>query len=240
MNDFTGSFSYEKLREVIVNYYKRKGVQLVYPSIDYLKDYLRNSGTTLDYFRISNGDDTSVLNMSNEMVRLFVNKIVTEMGLEFKDVRFGDKVEVRYGLAQDLNINVSEEKSDLEMDDFSSGVQEFSTSINYDRLRELVKEYFKVNKGLELGTISIDYLSEFLVSGHGQAFWVVNTQLGEARFNIPKEQLVALIGEYIKEQGYELSDVVFKNHSIDIKYNMKLDLSLDDLMPEQNSVKPRM
>lgn len=119
MNDLFGNFSYEILRDTIVNYYKEKGLRVLCDKIEILKENLIKTGTTLNYFKVTNGKETSIMNISNEMIRMFISGIVSNMGLVFKDVEFKDKIEVKYSRFKNIYNDTSRKETFFESKDSS-------------------------------------------------------------------------------------------------------------------------
>ena len=84
---------------------------------------------------------------------------------------------------------------------------EITGSISYEELRKLVFDYFSEHEGIDLGSISIDYLKAKLQGGYSQPFFIRNEEFGEVRFDVPKEDLERILGCYLASKGKRLISV---------------------------------
>ena len=105
---------------------------------------------------------------------------------------------------------------------------EFSTKISYEKLRQIIFNYFKEVDNIELGSVSIDYLREKLTGKENvPPFFIMKNELGESRFDIPKEDIEKILAWYLKKSNYEFTGVKY-DYNIIISYKMSLSLGDDN------------
>ena len=96
---------------------------------------------------------------------------------------------------------------------------EFKAEITYDKLREIIFNYFKKNLNLEVSSISNDYLLQKLAGfNEVQPFFIIHNEFGDTRFDLSKEQMEQFLREYLAHQNYELSGVEYRTKDISITY----------------------
>lgn len=88
--------------------------------------------------------------------------------------------------------------------------EDFIGKFSYQDLRQIIFDYFKKNQGIELSSISIDYLRDKLARGTvDQPFFIINNEFGESRFDISKEDIQKIFSSYLASKNYELTDLNF-------------------------------
>lgn len=98
-NEFVVQISYEKLREIIVNYFEKvEGLNLSYPSIDYLKDILRESHKYNEsrYFSIKNDLGCSKVDIPKSDIFKILSLYLVEKSYGLLGIKYDDKIEVTY------------------------------------------------------------------------------------------------------------------------------------------------
>jgi len=108
-------------------------------------------------------------------------------------------------------MNKPENKFEIDLD--------YNGSIQYYGLRKIIFDYYENVKGIKLGSISIDYLHEKLVSEkQTQPFFIRNDEFGETRFDIPKEEIQEIVKQYIASKGCELTSNLEYADTVKFKY----------------------
>ncbi len=96
--------------------------------------------------------------------------------------------------------------------------EDFNGKISYEELRQIIFNYYKENKGIELSSISIDYLKGKLADGNNtQPFFIIRDEFGETRFDISKEEIQEILKSYFLSKGYELSDLKY-GYNVEFEY----------------------
>lgn len=100
-NEFVTEISYARLRQIIVDYFKKiENIELCYASIEYFQDMLRETGkysyTLLPYFSMSNGLGESKFDIPREDIFKILSLYVSSMGFELVNVEYKNKVQVTY------------------------------------------------------------------------------------------------------------------------------------------------
>lgn len=128
---------------------------------------------------------------------------------ELCDVIFENVVNVSY--KENPNINF-ENKKPLDLD------ITYNVSISYKDLRGIIVEYYKKNKGIELGSSSVDYLKHKLKdNADSHPFFVMYENGQEKRFDISKEEIYEILNSHFKEKNCELKNINY-DYDIDLYY----------------------
>ena len=93
--------------------------------------------------------------------------------------------------------------------------------ISYKDLLQIVYDYFKETEGIELGSISIDYLPSILngTFNDRDKFFFVKGEFGASSFNLSKEEFQAIFQRHLASKNYELEGGLnFGNKNITFKY----------------------
>lgn len=103
--------------------------------------------------------------------------------------------------------------------------------INYSNLRQNIFDYFKQTQGIELSSISIGYLQDALISGeNNQHFFIRNDGFGEARFDIPKEDIEKIFKSFLASKGCELTSGLEYGQHDTITFDYKLNPNIKNEM----------
>lgn len=118
----------------------------------------------------------------------------------------------------------------------------YSGTITYDNLRQIIFDYYRETKGIQLSSISIDYLKGKLSGDNvSQPFFIVNNDMGESRFDISKEEIKKIFGIYLKNKNYELVDLKY-GEMVEFVYKdgRKLEQSVEQKKTDQLQELTRM
>lgn len=215
-----GNISYEDLREIIKDFYlERYGIQLFTISIDYLKTQLMNNATIQPFFIMKHWLGEKRFNISNEEIELILRDYFAKKNFDILDLSYGHKVNIKYKIGVDKE-KVAETINNSEVVNDKSQIP-FVAKYTYEDLRQIVFDFYKETFGIQLQSISIDYLKTYLVSGkNSQDFFIIKENDIESRFTIPKADLIDMFKKHIKEKGCELTDIEFGD-LIEFKYLTK-------------------
>lgn len=215
-----GNISYEDLRQIIKDFYlERYGIQLSTISIDYLKPQLMNNATIQPFFIMNHELGEKRFNISNEEIELILRDYFAKKNFDILDLSYGYKVNIKYKIGVDKakveeTINNSEEVND------KSHIP-FVAKYTYEDLRQMVFDVYKEKYGIDLQSISIDYLKSYLITDKpSQDFFIMKENDIESRFTIPKDDLIEMFKEYLKVKGCELTDIKFRDY-IEFEYLSK-------------------
>lgn len=208
--DFNKKISYSDLRQIIFDYFKKnKDIELNSTSIDYFKEKLTNNYDPRPFFIINNEFGETRFDISKEDIKKIYNSYLLSDGYELLSIEYGNDVKVKY--KQNSKINRSKEEK-VELDITYNG------KMNYNDLRQIIINYYKENKGIQLITTSIDYLKSKLTDGkYNQPFFFKKDEFGETEFNISQEKIKQILREYLAKENYELINLTF-NNSVEFKY----------------------
>ena len=105
---------------------------------------------------------------------------------------------------------------------------EFSATISYGQLRQIIFDYFKEVDNIELGSVSIEYLKEKLTGKENfPPFFIMKNSIGESRFDIPKEDIEKILSWHLKKSNFKFTGVKY-GHDVIISYKMNLSLGDDN------------
>lgn len=210
--DFNGRISYEELRQIIFDYFKNyQGIELGSTSIDYLKGKLMGNDDPRPFFIIHNEFGETRFDISKEDIQKVFSSYIASKGCELLSIEYGYNVEFKY--KQNPEIDRSKEEK-VELDITYDGKMDYTT------LRQMIFDYYKENKGIQLGSISIDYLKSKMTGGslnNNQPFFIMRDEMGEKRFDIPQEEMQEILKTYLAKKNYELNDLKFGS-SVEFKY----------------------
>lgn len=210
--DFNGRISYEELRQIIFDYFKKnQGIELGSTSIDYLKGKLMGNDDPRPFFIIHNEFGETRFDISKEDIQKVFGSYLASKGCELSSIEYGSSVGFKY--KQNPEIDRSKEEK-VELDITYDGKME------YTALRQMIFDYYKENKGIQLGSISIDYLKSKMTGGsfnNNQPFFIMKDEMGEKRFDIPQEEMQEILQAYLAKKNYELTDLKFGS-SVEFKY----------------------
>lgn len=208
--ELTGKISYEILREIIFDYFKdNQGLKLGSASIDYLKWQLANNDeSSKDFFRINTEFGETSFDIEKSDIEKVLRTNLASKGYEVGEIKFGSYIEFKY--KENSNIkDKPQEKVELDIT--------YNGNIDYSKLRQIIFDYYKENKNMELSSISIDYLKSKLAGqGSSQPFFIKNDG-EEERFDIPKEEIEEILKEYLESKGYKLEEIEYKD-SVEFKF----------------------
>ena len=120
-------------------------------------------------------------------------------------------------------------------------INEFSTTISYDKVRIIILEYFKKEENIDLDYIGINYFKDYLMDRKNpQSCFIMKNELGETRFNVPKDDILKLLKLYLSKMSMNLLDVNFSDRGVEIKYSIKLKINdIEEENNKQSGVKSR-
>ena len=216
LNEIIGypdSRRYQELRQIILDYFKKyHGIELDSTSIDYLKDKLMGNDDSRPFFIIHNELGETKFDISKEDIQKILNAYLASKKCELSSIEYGDDVRFKY--KQNPEIDCSKEGK-VELDITYDG------KMSYTALRQMIFDYYKENKGIQLSSISIDYLKNKLTVGNSnQPFFIRKDEFGETRFDIPQEEIQQILREYLAKKNYELIDLTFGS-SVEFKYKQR-------------------
>ncbi len=108
---------------------------------------------------------------------------------------------------------------------------EFTTQMTYQELRQIVFNYFKEVDNIELGSASIEYFEQYLRGEKpNPKFFIMKNEIGESRFDIPKEDIEKILAWYLKKNNFEFVSAKY-DYRVNISY--KMNFSLDDDKKEE-------
>lgn len=100
--------------------------------------------------------------------------------------------------------------------------QELDGKMTYSELREIIFNDYKETKGIQLSSISINYLKEKLKGNQSTPpFFIIDNEWGETRFDISVEDIQNILKSYFAKKDYELIDVHFHD-MVEFTYQMNL------------------
>ena len=209
-NDSYGKVSYEELRQIIFDYFKKnQGIELSSGSIDYLKGKLMGNNDPRPFFTTQNEYGKTKFDISSGDIQKIFSSYLASQGWELSSIEYGYNVEFR--CKQNAEIDHSKE---VNLDITYNG------EMDYNALRQMVFDYYKENKGIQLGSISIDYLKNKMTGenlNNSQPFFIMKDATGEKRFDIPKEEMQEILNSYLAKKNCKLIDLKFGN-SVEYKY----------------------
>ena len=208
--DLNGRISYQELRQIIFDYFKKnQGIELGSISIDYLKIKLTGGDFNQPFFIIHNEFGETRFDISKEDIQKILNSYLASKGCELSSIEYGYDVGFKYKQNPEIDRS-KEEKVELNIT--------YDGKMDYTALRQMIYDYYKENKGVQLGSISIDYLKIKLTGGDfNQPFFIRKDEFGETRFDIPQEEMQQILREYLAKKNYELTDLTFGS-SVEFKY----------------------
>lgn len=208
--DLNGRISYRELRQIIFDYFKKnQGIELGSTSIDYLKGKLMGNDDQGPFFIIHNEFGETRFDISKEDIQKILNSYLVSKGCELSSIEYGYDVGFKYKQNPEIDRS-KEEKVELDIT--------YDGKMDYTALRQMIFDYYKENKGVQLSSISIDYLKSKLTGGNNtQPFFIRKDEFGETRFDIPQEEMQQILREYLAKKNYELTDLTFGS-SVEFKY----------------------
>ena len=100
--------------------------------------------------------------------------------------------------------NNQKEKVELNLD--------YNGKNSYDELVKIIFDYFEESQGIQLDSISTSYLRDKLTGKQNiPPIFAVDNEMGEARFDIPGEDIKKIFSLYLAKNGYELVDLDFSD-----------------------------
>ena len=195
-----GRLSYEELRTLICNYFKKnQKLELNYPSIDYFKEYLKKGSTTTPTFIVETEFGEYDINIPKEDIEKIFRSFLADRKCELTSFEYED--EIYFSYTYDPNIDQKpEEKVKLDLT--------YKGRLDYDSLRDIVYHYYKVNKGIQLTSISTEYLIDKLAKNvNNQPLFIKQGESGETRIDISKEDINEIIKSYLASKNYKLLDL---------------------------------
>lgn len=213
--EFKAEITYDKLREIIFNYFK-KNLNLEVSSIsnDYLLQKLAGFNEVQPFFIIHNEFGDTRFDLSKEQMEQFLREYLAHQNYELSGVEYRTKdISITYKECPNLSQTYNE-KINLDMT--------LNSTIDFNQLRDIIVEYLKKTRGIEVSTISIDYLRKKLAGFEStQPFFIIRNEIGESRFDIPKEEIIAILREYLASFNYKLEEVQF-GYRVDLKYKLEI------------------
>lgn len=209
--ELRGKISYTDLRQIIFNYFKEnQNLELSSPSIDYLKDKLTRGNDPRPFFIVYGEFGETRFDISQDDIQKVLKSFLASKNCELLNINYGDGVSFTYKKNPNINLE-NEEKVRLDIT--------YDGSIRYEDLRQIIFDYYKENKGIVLGSISIDYLQDKLRGNvNNQPFFIRNDDFGESRFDISKEEIQEILKSYLASKNYELKELIFDNR---VKFQYK-------------------
>ena len=212
--NYTGRISYIILRQIIFDYIKdNQGIELSSTSIEYLEDKLRgDSRNNQPFFIMNNEFGETRFDISNEDILKIFKSYLAEKNYELSNIEFGNyNIMFSYRMNSNIKNEINKDKFILDID--------FNGSIKYDKLRQIIFDYYKKNQGMELSSTSMGYLEHKLRgdSRNNQPFFIMNNEFGETRFDISKEDIQKILESYFESKNYELKEVKYGNN-VEFKY----------------------
>lgn len=201
MENINGKITYEELRQVIFDYFKKtKGIELGSISIDYLKGKLMGNNDSRNFFYIKNEIGNMSFDLSKEEIQKIFNSYLESENYELTDLEYGYNVNFKCC----EKTSTIEEKKEDEIDLSLNG------KITYKELRQVIFDYYKEKKGVELSSTSIDYLkSKLKDDANTQPFFIMHNKFGDTRFDLSKDEIQKIFSSYLESKNYELSDLNF-------------------------------
>ena len=233
--DMNGTMTYEELRQTVFDYFKNtKDMDLLSTSIDYLKIKLTGSKQYDGgpFFAAMDELGEARFDLSSEDIKNILSQTFADKGIELTGVTYGSVV--AYTGKENPNIKETLERVNVEPDITYSG------QIDYNKLRKIILDNYKKEKGIDLTTTSIEYLQEKLRENKdndpllipkldaSQPFFFN----GEEAVDISKEEIKQILGSYFESKGDNLQSVNYESSII--KYNYKKNASLQ----KENIVSP--
>ena len=155
--DFNGRITYEDLRQIIFDYFKKnQGIELGSTSIDYLKGKLMGNDDQRPFFIIRNEFGETRFDISKEDIQKVFSSYLSSKGYELSSIEYGSSVGFKYKQNSEIDLS-KEEKVELDIT--------YDGKMEYTALRQMIFDYYKENKGIQLGSISIDYLESKMTGG---------------------------------------------------------------------------
>lgn len=213
--DFNGRITYEDLRQIIFDYFKKnQGIELGSTSIDYLKGKLMGNDDQRPFFIIRNEFGETRFDISKEDIQKVFSSYLSSKGCELSSIEYGSSVGFKYKQNSEIDLS-KEEKVELDIT--------YDGKMEYTALRQMIFDYYKENKGIQLGSISIDYLESKMTGGglnNSQPFFIMKDEMGEKRFDITQEEMQEILTAYLAKKNYELTDLKFGS-SVEFKYKQR-------------------
>ncbi|MEG2232959.1 MAG: hypothetical protein RRY16_03255 [Bacilli bacterium] len=206
--------SYEELRQIVFDYFKEKqGIQLSSISIDYLKNKM--TGETLNnshpFFVMKNEMGETRFDITKEDIQKIFDSYLADKGYKLTSIEYGYGVGFKYKQNPEIDSR-KEEKIELDIT--------YDGRMDYTTLRKMIFDYYKENKGIQLSSISIDYLKNKMTGetlNNSHPFFVMKNGMGETRFDISQEEMQEILKSYLSKMNYELTDLKFDS-SVEFKY----------------------
>ena len=211
-----GKINYSSLRQVIFDYFKQtQGLELGSVSIGYLQDKLAHSSEPRPFFIVNGEFEETRFDISKEDIEKVFKSFLASKGYELtSSLEFGDydTITFTYKSNSEIKNEMNKPENKVELDLTYDG------SIKYEDLRQIIFDHYKNTKGIELGSISIDYLQNKLTGQNSnQPFFIKKDKFGETRFDIPQEEIQEILKSHLASKGYELTELNYDNR-VEFKY----------------------
>lgn len=206
-----GKLNYSELRQIIVDFYQnRYGIKLSTISIDYLKHQLITNSKNQPFFIINGEYGEKRFDLSKEEIREILKYHLAKDDYELVDLSFD--YDIMYSYRSNPNIKEQVEKEILTRSLVSDKSEiPFNGKMNYEDLRNIIFDFYKTIYGIELNSISIGYLIDYLKNDNNkQHFFIINTDGHESRFTIPKDDIIRMLVRFLNEKGYGVKSIDFK------------------------------
>ena len=210
---YNGQMDYSSLRQIIFDYFKKsQGIELSSASTYYLEEKLRGGTDPRPFFIIKDEMFETRFDISAEDIQKIFAAHLASKGFELSSVEYGDVLDFKYKENPEIQ-HSKEENIDLDIT--------YNGQMDYRALRQIIFDYYKEKKGIELHSISIDYLQRKLTDGSvTQPFFIVGKGKEERRFDIPPEEMKQILGEYLAKRNCELTDLSF-DYKVEFKYKKR-------------------
>ncbi len=214
--NLNGKINYSSLRQIIFDYFKQtQGLELGSGSIDYLQNKLAHNSEPRPFFIINGEFGETRFDISKENIEKVFKSFLASKDCELtSNLEFGDHdtITFTYKSNHEIKNEMNKPENKVELDLTYDG------KISYSSLRQIVFDHYKNTKGIELGSISIDYLQNKLTGQNSnQPFFIRKDEFGETRFDIPQEEIQEILKSYLASKGYELTDLNYDNR-VEFKY----------------------
>ena len=212
-----GKISYSNLRQIIFDYFKQtQGLELGSASIDYLQAKLANNSYPRPFFTINGEFGETRFDIPQEDIeKVFKSYLASKGYEETSSLEFGnnDAITFTYKSNPEIKNEMNKPENKVVLDLTYDG------SIKYEDLRQIIFDYYKDTKGVELSSSSIDYLQSKLTGYNNSSypFFIRKDEFGETRFDIPQEEIQEILKSHLAKKGYELAELNYDN-KVKFKY----------------------